>query len=85
MKLDKMSGATIAAAAAALLLSGSMAAPAFAADGGTVHCAGVNGCKGQSTCKTATNSCAGQNACKNQGRSELSAEECTKAGGTVQK
>ena len=30
-------------------------------------CAGMNACKGQGGCKTASHACAGQNACKGQG------------------
>ncbi len=50
----------------------------------TVHCQGINECKGQSGCKTAANECKGQNACKGTGVVEAaSAEECTGKGGTV--
>ena len=48
-----------------------------------VHCAGVNACKGQSGCKTASNACAGQNGCKGQGYVEVTAEECQAKGGKV--
>jgi hypothetical protein len=45
---------------------------------------GINGCKGQSKCKTASNACAGQNSCKGMGwLLSPSAEECVKQGGTV--
>jgi hypothetical protein len=38
---------------------------------------GVNACKGQSACKTASNECKGQNSCKGQGFVELTQKECT--------
>ena len=57
------------------------AAPEQAA---TVHCQGINACKGTAACKTATNECKAMNACKGQGWVEAaSAEECTGKGGTV--
>lgn len=78
-------GVAVAAAAAALFTLGTAPLAAQAADG-MVHCAGVNSCKGSSECKTAKNECKGQNSCKGQGWvSKKSAEECTKAGGTVTK
>jgi len=84
--LKKMSKLALATAAAALFAS--VATPgAFAADGdeaSSVKCMGINGCKGQSKCKTASNACAGQNACKGHGWLETAtAEECTAQGGTV--
>lgn len=48
-----------------------------------VDCAGVNACKGQGTCKTATHGCGGQNACKGQGVVAMTEEECKAKGGTV--
>ena len=52
----------------------------------TVKCLGINECKGHGSCKTANNACAGQNGCKGQGWvSKKTAEECTKAGGKVEK
>ena len=84
--MQAKSALTIAATAAALFAAGAVATPAFAADDGAVHCAGINSCKGTSDCKTAKNECKGQNACKGQGWvSKASAAECTKAGGTVAK
>jgi hypothetical protein len=72
------SGSTLAAAAAALLLAGAVAAPAFAADEAKGHCVGANACKGQSGCKTASNACKGQNGCKGQGFVEMTKDECGK-------
>ena len=51
-----------------------------------VKCVGGNSCKGQSSCKSATNDCKGQNACKGKGFvMTASASECTDKGGHVQK
>jgi len=49
-----------------------------------VHCAGINSCKGQGSCKSAKNACKGQNSCKGEGVVDAaSADECTTKGGTV--
>lgn len=79
-------GVSAASTAALLALAALQAAPAMAdhhADAKKVHCQGVNACKGSSDCKTAENACKGQNACKGHGFKEMSADECTKAGGKV--
>ncbi|MBX3626790.1 MAG: hypothetical protein KF892_17355 [Rhizobacter sp.] len=80
------SGLALATTAAALFST--LAAPVQAAShaGGdmTVKCSGVNSCKGTSECKTAKSECKGHNSCKGQGWvSKKSADECTKAGGSV--
>lgn len=80
MKLTAKSGATLAAAAASLVLAGAMTAPAaFAGDKG--NCMGANACKGTGACKTADNACKGQNACKGKGVVEMTKEECAKVEG----
>lgn len=86
--MNRVSGITLAAAAAALFTS--VSAPvAFAADGAKpamVHCMGINSCKGQSQCKTASNACAGQNSCKGHGwLPTATAKECADKGGKVEK
>jgi uncharacterized membrane protein len=44
---NQLSGVALAAAAAALFASGAFMAPlAQAAEGGKVHCTGINSCKG---------------------------------------
>jgi uncharacterized membrane protein len=82
-KISKFALATTAAA----LFSSAAAPLAFAADtkeSTVVKCMGINACKGQSKCATATNACAGQNSCKGHGwLLTASADECTKQGGTV--
>ncbi len=79
--MNKMSGFALAAAAAALFAVADVPL-AQASDG--VHCMGINGCKGQSECKTATGACKGQNGCKGQGwLSAASADDCAEKSGKV--
>jgi hypothetical protein len=76
-----MNKQTIVAVAAALFAAGTIAAAAHAE---SIHCGGVNSCKGQSACKTASSSCKGLNACKGQGFVETAtAQECTAKAGKV--
>lgn len=80
-------GISAASTAALLALAAVNAAPALAdhhAEAKKVHCHGVNSCKGTSDCKTAEHSCKGANACKGHGFKEMTAEACTKAGGTTE-
>jgi uncharacterized membrane protein len=75
----------IASAAAALFAVSAPITVAHAADM-SVHCAGINSCKGTSDCKTAKNECKGLNSCKGMGwNAKASAKECMAAGGTVVK
>jgi len=68
--------------AVAILFATSTIAAVAHAEG--TKCSGINSCKGQSACKTASSSCKGQNACKGQGWSEVSTPaECTSKGGKV--
>ena len=66
-------------------LAAAPTAPAFAKQAGaqTVHCYGVNTCKGQSDCKTAHNDCKGQNSCKGQGFKAMTTKACKAAGGSL--
>ena len=84
MQITKVSSAAMAAAAAILFSSG-FATVSAAADAATVHCGGVNSCKGTSECKSAKNSCKGMNSCKGQGWVSKTKAECTDAKGTVEK
>lgn len=84
MQHKKLTGATIAAAAA-MLFSAGFVAPTFAADEATMHCDGVNSCKGTSACKSATHECKGQNSCKGQGFLELTKKECKAAKAAMKK
>jgi hypothetical protein len=79
-----LSGAAIAVAAAGLFMSQAVV-PAAAADEATVHCTGVNSCKGKSECATAKNGCKGQNSCKGEGWLPLSEKACRAKGGVVEK
>lgn len=83
MATAKTSGALLATAAAALLLSGAVAPLTAHAEDTQVQCLGVNACKGQSDCANANNSCQGQNACKGKGMKAMTEAECKAAGGTV--
>jgi hypothetical protein len=47
----------------------------------TVHCMGVNSCKGHSSCKTANSSCKGLNSCKGQGFVAVPQDVCDQLGG----
>lgn len=78
MQINKLSSATLAAAAAMLFTSG-FATVSVAADEAKVHCAGVNSCKGMSECKSAKNSCKGMNSCKGTGWTAMSKADCAKA------
>jgi hypothetical protein len=84
--MNKIAKLALASSAAALF-SSAVVTPVYAGDEGadaSVICAGANACKGQGTCKTATNACSGKNACKGQGWIRtLSSEECAEKGGTV--
>ena len=74
------------ASAAALLAFAALSATFYvsAAEGDKVApCYGVNGCKGQSYCKSADHSCKGQNACKGQGFKDLTAQECAAQHGSA--
>ncbi len=76
-----MTKQAIAAMAATLFAACTIGSVAHA-DG--VKCSGINACKGQSACQTASSSCKGQNACKGQGWTEVgTASECTSKGGKV--
>jgi hypothetical protein len=84
MQMKVVSGASIAAAAIALAISGGAITTPAQAKKAMVHCMGINACKGKGACKTAKNACKGQNTCKGQGfLLEKSATACEKLGGTV--
>lgn len=85
MKVNIVSGSTLAAAAVALALSGMAVTPAAAKKGmKSVQCMGINACKGQSACKTAGSSCKGLNACKGQRWLPTKSKgECEAKGGSV--
>ncbi len=77
---------TSIAASAALIAMSAVAVPTAAIAKGattTVHCYGINTCKGTSDCKTAHNECKGLNSCKGQGFKAMSAKKCAAAGGSL--
>lgn len=90
--MTKTRTATIASAAAALALS-SMSAFAAEPPAGssgaalnkddTVHCYGVNSCKGTADCKTTAHDCKGMNECKGHGFKAMKAGACLSKGGTI--
>ena len=82
----KLSGTALAAAAAGLLLAGCATSGGMGhstATEATVHCAGLNSCKGTTACKTASNECKGKNSCKGKGFLSMSKADCTAKGGSV--
>ncbi len=83
----KTIGATLATAAAAMFIAGAaMTAAPTAAKADEFKCAGINACKGQSSCASATNSCKGLNNCKGQGWvGTKDAAECSSKGGKAVK
>lgn len=83
----KLSGVTLVAASAALMLTG-MSLTSVANAGkkaATVKCSGINSCKGKSACGTATTACAGENSCKGKGWIKVSAKVCKAKGGKIKK
>lgn len=80
MQITKLSS-TAMAAAAAMLFTSALPTVSFGADAApaTMHCAGVNSCKGTSECKSAKNSCKGMNSCKGQGWVSMSKTNCKDA------
>ena len=84
-------GTTLAATAAAFALA-AMASAATAPAGSsgmalgqadTVHCYGVNSCKGSGDCKTTAHECKGMNECKGHGFKAMTAGTCLTKGGTI--
>lgn len=77
-------GISVAASAALIAIAAiGTASPAFGKEEAKVHCYGVNGCSGQSDCKTAHNECKGQNECKGHGFKEMTAKQCAAEGGSL--
>ena len=85
MKYRIVSGTSLAIAAIALAMNGASVTTASAKKmAKSVECMGINACKGQSACKTASNACKGQNACKGHGwLPAKSAAACEEKGGTA--
>jgi hypothetical protein len=85
--LPKVSGVTLALAAAGLLgaCESTPSAQASAAGGTTdlVHCYGVNACGGHNDCKTASNACAGKASCKGHGFVKMPSKACGDVAGNI--
>lgn len=84
-------GVSIASAAAMFALS-SLASAATAPRGSsgaalgagdTVHCYGVNSCKGTGDCSTTEHSCRGMNECKGHGFKAMTASACLAGKGVI--
>ena len=84
-------GTTLAATAAAFAfaaMAGAATPPAGSSgmalgQTDTVHCYGVNSCKGSVDCKTTAHECKGMNECKGHGFKALTAGTCLTKGGTI--
>jgi uncharacterized membrane protein len=83
MKTITRSGSVLAAAALTLAVTGTAFAPVQAQAAEKVHCYGVNACKGQAACKSASNACKGQNACKGTSWIYTTEKQCSDWGGKV--
>lgn len=90
MSLSNKTAIAAAAASLALSVSAAFAATPPAGSTGkalgsedTVHCYGVNSCKGTADCKTSAHECKGMNACKGHGFKAMSAGQCLTKGGTI--
>lgn len=85
MNAKKLTGLALATAAAGLFMTAGLSAAYAGKDEAKVHCDGVNACKGQTACQTATNACKGQNSCKGKGWSYMSKAECDAAKAKMKK
>ncbi|MGH7915792.1 MAG: BufA2 family periplasmic bufferin-type metallophore [Candidatus Binataceae bacterium] len=85
MDRKTITGAALAAAVGAMFMTTPVFAqspPAHSASQSNVKCVGGNSCKGQSSCKSASNGCMGQNSCKGKGWvMATSVKACTDKGG----
>ena len=82
MKIGTKNGASLlVSAVAGLLMTTGIATSAAAEDAKTVHCYGVNKCKGTGACGGKGHSCAGENECKGHGYLKMDKETCLKIEG----
>lgn len=78
-----LTGAALAIAAAGLMFTGNSIAGTDSKEA-KIHCTGINSCKGQTACKSASNDCKGKNSCKGHGWLPTANEkECKDKGGKV--
>src|SRR5580698_5616924 len=78
-RMNSKSLSRVALAAAAAVMFSTVAMTTASADDAKVKCSGVNSCKGQSACKSASNSCKGQNSCKGTGFKMMTQADCDAA------
>jgi uncharacterized membrane protein len=74
-------GTLLAFAVTGLLTLAAPVGTATAGDAETVHCYGVNKCKGTGDCGGKGHSCAGENTCKGHGFLDVEKETCLKIQG----
>jgi len=82
MKINKSTGVALAIAAAGLFAVAPIVAHAGSGHD-KVHCYGVNKCKGNNDCKSASNACKGKSSCKGKGFVAMSESACDKIDGKV--
>ncbi len=82
MKINKSTGVALALAAAGMFAVAPIAAVA-GTDHDDIHCYGINKCKGNNDCKSASNACKGKSSCKGKGFVSMSKAACEKVGGKV--
>jgi len=85
MNARKLTGLALATAAAGFFATAGIPAAYADKEVAKVHCDGINACKGQTACQTATNACKGQNSCKGKGWLFLSKAECDAAKAKMKK
>jgi hypothetical protein len=89
MDRKTLTGAVLATAVGAMFLTTPVLAQSSSGNStsqASVKCVGGNSCKGQSSCKSASNGCMGQNSCKGKGWvMSASAKVCTDKGGQPEK
>lgn len=78
-----INGTAISLAAAAAFYGMYKSVEAFAprAEAGQIACYGINACKGQTACATASNACRNLNSCRGKGYLHATREECAGKGG----
>lgn len=85
----KAAGLASAAAMFALAAFANAATPPAGSSGGalsakdTVHCYGLNSCKGTGDCATTSHECKGMNECKGHGFKAMTAADCLGKNGVI--
>ena len=84
-RMNRTKGVVIAAAAATLILAGSVRARADEPKkpDDQVMCEGINECAGKGTCAGTSNGCAGMNSCKGKGVVSSTFKDCVCKGGKM--